>query len=70
MELDPIEQRVIVDRPGVGGPAAEGLAVQLSRTGHVLGVYRREGDEVDGVDLDVDITDRVATTGLHLRSAP
>jgi len=36
MELDPVEERVLADRAGVGGAAAKGLTVRLSRPG-VLG---------------------------------
>jgi len=30
MELDPIDERALVDRPGVGGAVTQGLAVGLA----------------------------------------
>ena len=64
MELDSIHERVLVDRPGVGGALAQGLAVGLAGSSHVRPGDRRERDKLDGVDLDLTGTDPVAAALL------
>jgi len=70
VKLDAIDERVVVDGPGVGGAPTQGLAVRLSRSPHVRPGDRREGDDLDGVDLDLAEADAVAATLLDLWSLP
>lgn len=60
MELNPVDERVLVDRPGVRGPLAQRLAVGLTGASHILFGNGRERDKLDGVDLDLAKTDPVA----------
>jgi hypothetical protein len=60
MELDPVDERVLVDRPRVRGALAQGLAVGLAGEPDVRVRDRRERDELDGVDLDQTGADAVA----------
>ena len=52
MELDPVDEGVLVDRPGVRGALAQGLAVGLAGLPDVCLGDRRERDKLDCVDLD------------------
>ncbi len=70
MELDPVDEGVLVDRPRVGGAVAKGLAVGLAGSPDVSRRDRRERDKLDGVDLDQTGADPVATALLDLRPLP
>ena len=70
VELDPVQERVLVDGPGVGSAPAKGFDVCLTGSVDVGIVDRREGDKLDQVDLDPTVTDTVAATGFHLRPTP
>src|SRR5690348_11730854 len=61
MELDPVDEGVLVDRPGVRGAVAQGLAVGLAGQGDVRLGDRREGDKLAGVDFDQAGANPVAT---------
>ena len=60
MELDPVDEGVLVDRPRVRGAVAQGLAVGLAGSPDVRLGDRRERDKLDGVDLDLTGADPVA----------
>jgi hypothetical protein len=70
VELDPVNERVIVDWPGVGGAAAQCLAVRLTGAADIRVGDRREGHKLDGVDLDFPEADAVATARLNPRPFP
>src|SRR6185436_16088728 len=70
VELDPVHERVLVDRPGVRGAVTQGLAVGLTGAPDVLLGDRRERDELDRVDLDHAEPDAVAPALLDLRPLP
>src|SRR4051812_49907051 len=70
MELDPVDEGVLVDRPRVCGAVAQGLAVGLAGSPDVRLGDRGERDELDGVDLDQPGADAVAAALLDLRTLP
>ena len=70
MELDPVDEGVIVDRPRVRGTVAQGLAVGLAGSPDILLSDRRKWDKLDGVDLDQTGADPVAATVLDLWPLP
>ena len=70
MELDPVDERVLVDRPRVRGAVAQGLAVGLAGSPDVRLGDRRERDKLDGVDLDQTGADPVAPALLDLWPLP
>src|SRR4051812_30028594 len=70
MELDPVDEGVLVDRPRVGGAVAQGLAVGLAGQSDVRLGDRRERDKLDGVDLDQAGADPVAAPLLDLWPLP
>jgi len=61
VELDSIDERALVDRSCVRGPLAESLAVRLAGSSDVLAGDGREGDKLNGVDLDFTGSHAVAT---------
>src|SRR3954451_11636851 len=70
MELDPVDERVLVDRPRVCGAVAQGLAVGLAGSPDLRLGDLRERDELDGVDLDHTQADPVAPALLDLWPLP
>lgn len=70
VELDPIEQRVVLDRAGVSGAAARGLAVGFPGTSQVRLVDRGERNQFDRIDLDLSEPDPIPAASLDLRFAP
>jgi hypothetical protein len=64
VELNPIDKRLLVDRPGVRGALAQRLAVGLAGSSDILPGDRRERDKLDGVDLDLAGADPVAAALL------
>src|SRR3954454_15048633 len=70
MELDPVHERVFVDRSRVRGPAAQRLAVGLAGAPHVGLADHPERDELDGVDLDQADSHAIPTTLLDLWPLP
>ena len=70
MELNSIDERVLVDRPGVRGALAQRLAVGLAGSSDVLPGDRRERDKLDGVDFDLTEADLVAAAPLDPWSLP
>jgi hypothetical protein len=70
MELDPVDEGVLVDRPRVRGAASQGLAVGLAGAPDVRLGDRSERNELDGVDLDQTRADPVAATLLDLWPLP
>jgi hypothetical protein len=70
VQLDPVDEGVLVDRPCVRGAVAQGLAVGLAGAPDVRLGDRRERDELDGVDLDQTGADSVAAALLDLWPPP
>src|SRR4051794_22449989 len=70
MELDAVDERVLVDRPGVGGAVAQRLKVGFAGAPDVLIGDGRERDQLHGVDLDQPGADPVAAALLDLRTLP
>jgi hypothetical protein len=64
VELNEINERVLVDWPGVRGALAQRLAVGLAGSSDVLRGDRRERDKLDGIDLDLTEADPVAAALL------
>src|SRR6185369_14049252 len=52
VQLDPVHECVLADRPRMGRASAQGLQVGLAGTPDIGLGDRRERDELDGVDLD------------------
>src|SRR4051794_13471991 len=70
MELDPVDEGVLVDRPRVRGALAQGLAVGLAGEADVRLGGRRIMHKLDRVDLDQTGTDPVAAALLDLWPLP
>jgi hypothetical protein len=70
VELDSINERVLIDRPGVRGAPAQRLAVRLAGSSDILPRDRRERDELNCVDLDLTRADPVAAALLNPRPLP
>src|SRR5690242_4740687 len=70
MELDPVDEGVLVDRPCGCGAVAQGLPVGLAGAPDVRLGDRREWDELDRVDLDQTGADSVAAALLDLWPFP
>ncbi len=70
MELDSVHERVFVYRPGVRRATTHRLAIGLAGASDILLVDRREGDKLDGVDLNLTETDPVAAALLDTRPPP
>jgi len=70
VELDSVDERILVDRPGVRGALTQCLAVRLTGSSDVLPGYRRERNQLDAVDLDLTGADAVAAALLDPRSLP
>ena len=70
MELDPVDEGVLVDRPRVRGALAQGLEVGLAGSPNVRLGDRRKREELDGVDLDQTGADPVAAALLDLWPLP
>jgi hypothetical protein len=64
VELNSIDERVLIDRPGVRGALAQCLAVGFAGSSDVLRGDRCEWDKLDGIDLDLAGADPVAATLL------
>jgi len=64
VELNSIDERVLVDRPGVRGTLAQRLTVGLAGSSHVLRGDRLERDKLDGIDLDLARADPVPAARL------
>src|SRR3954453_20211520 len=50
VELDPVDERVVVDRPGVGRAVTQCLEVGLAGGAHVVIGHGREGHDLHRVD--------------------
>jgi hypothetical protein len=61
MKLNAVDERVLLDRPGVRGALAQRLAVGLAGSSDVLPRDRRGRQKLNGVDLDLTKADPVAT---------
>ena len=70
MQLDPVDERLLADRPRVRGAPAQALAVELAGAPDVRLGDRGERDQLDGIDLDQTGPDPVAATLLDLRPLP
>ena len=70
MEFDSINERVLINRPGVRGALAQRFSVALAGSSDVRLGDRRERDKLDRVDLDRAEADPIATARLHLWPLP
>ena len=70
MKLNAIDERILVDRPGVRGALAQRLPVSLACSSDVLPGDRRERNKLDSVDLDLTGADPVAAALLDSRALP
>jgi hypothetical protein len=70
VELDPVDERVLVDRARVRGAVAQRLAVGLAGPPDIRLGDRREWDQLDGVYLDQARADPVAAALLDLKPLP
>jgi hypothetical protein len=70
VKLNSINQRVLVNRPGVRGALAHRLAVRLAGPSDVPLSDRRERDKLDGVDLDLTESNPVAAALLDPWALP
>lgn len=52
VELDPVHQRAIVNRPGMRGAAPQRLAIRLTGPLHVFRADRAERHQLDQVHLN------------------
>jgi hypothetical protein len=64
VELDPVDERVLVDRPGVRRALAQRLPIRLAGSPNVGGGDRRKRDKLDGVNLNLARADPVTATRL------
>jgi hypothetical protein len=70
VERNPVQERVLVDGAGMGGPGAQGFAVVLTGPPDVGGADVREAHHVNAVDLNGDGPDLVPPAHLGLAAAP
>src|SRR4051794_8462824 len=70
MELDPVDEGLLVDRPRVRGAPAQRFAVGLAGSPDVRVGDLRERDKLDGVDFDHPEPDSVAAALLDLWPLP
>ena len=70
VELDSVDERILVDRPGVRGALTQCLAVRLTGSSDVLPGYRRERNQLDAVDLDLTRPDPIAAALLDSWTLP
>ena len=70
VELDSIEHRVITDRSRVSCTFTERLSIRFPRPAHVITADRVERDQFDGVDLNVDVADRIDAANSNLWPLP
>jgi len=70
MERNPVEQRVVGDRPGVRGAPSQRLAVGLAGPADVGVGDLGEGHQVHAVDLNLDPADSVAPAHLGVGTPP
>jgi len=70
MELDPVHQRVIGDRPGVRRSPTKGLAVGLTATVDVVTCHGPERQDLDGINLDTKPVGFVSASDPDLGALP
>ena len=70
VKLDSIKHRVITDRSRVSGTFTERLSIRFPRSAHVITADRVERDQFDGVDLNVDVADRIDAANSNLWPLP
>jgi hypothetical protein len=68
--LDPVDDRLLLDRARVRGASTQRLAVRLTGMEDIGLVDRREGHRLDRVDLDLPGADPVAAALLDLGPTP
>lgn len=59
-----------MDGSGMGGSTTKGFEVDLTGSSQVVLIDGEERDQLDGINLDLALTDAIAATDLHLWSAP
>jgi hypothetical protein len=70
VEFDSIDERALIDWPGVRGAPAQRLAVRLALSSNVRTGDRCERDKLDGVNLNLTRADPVAAAFLDPRPLP
>ena len=70
VELHPVEQGVVGDRAGVGGPLAQGLHVFLATAAQVGCRNGGKGHQFYGVDLDISRADGITAADPDLGAPP
>jgi hypothetical protein len=70
MELEPIQQCVLTDRSGMGGPSSKRVEVHFAGASDISGSDGSERHQLDGVDHDRPCTDAVTTARLRLWTTP
>jgi hypothetical protein len=65
VELDSIQDRVVTDGSRMSRTFAEGLSIMFAGLTHVRSGDRVERDQVDRVDLNVGVADRIHATNSH-----
>jgi hypothetical protein len=65
VELDSIEDRVVTDGSCMSRTCAERFSIMLAGLTYVRSGDRVERDQVDRVDLNVGVADRIHTTDSH-----
>src|SRR4051794_20791299 len=70
MELDPVHERVLIDRPRMRGAVAQSLAVRLAGSPDVRFGDRSKRDKLEGIDFDQTGAHWVAAALLDLWPPP
>jgi hypothetical protein len=70
VEFDSVNERVLVYGSSVRGALAQCLTVELAGTSDIVLGDSREWDELDGIDLDLTLTDPITAALPHLRPGP
>lgn len=70
VELNSIKDRVITDGSRVSGTFTERLSIRFARSAQVITADRIERDQVDRVDLNVDLSDRIDASNSNLWPLP
>lgn len=70
MELDPINECLVMDRSGMGGPLSKRFEIHFAGSVNVGRVYRRERNQFHRVNFDLPGAHSVQTASSHFRPPP
>jgi hypothetical protein len=70
VELYAVQERSIVDWPGVGSPSAKRFEVRFASMENIGIIDRRERNQFDRINLNLTIADAVAPAGFYFWSLP